>query len=73
MQSGRSPRVLRSPAGGEAQITLYDEAVWWICNYSATCQEQQQAIWPECAGLIRKLEVGRASAAVLGRMREICR
>jgi len=28
---------------------------------------------PECAGLIRKLEVGRASAAVLGRMREICR
>ncbi len=28
---------------------------------------------PECAGLIRKLEVGRASAAVLGRAREICR
>ncbi|KOO70814.1 hypothetical protein VL21_20120 [Stenotrophomonas maltophilia] len=38
-------RVLRSPAAGAAQITLYDEAGQWLGNYSATGQAQQQAIW----------------------------
>nr|WP_262921065.1 RHS repeat-associated core domain-containing protein [Stenotrophomonas maltophilia] len=41
----RGERVLRSPAGGAAQITLYDEAGQWLGNYSATGQAQQQAIW----------------------------
>ncbi len=41
----RGERVLRTPAGGAAQITLYDEAGQWLGNYSATDQAQQQAIW----------------------------
>ncbi len=41
----RGERVLRTPAGGEAQITLYDEAGQWLGNYSATGHAQQQAIW----------------------------
>jgi len=41
----RGERVLRTPAGGEAQITLYDEAGQWLGNYSAAGQAQQQAIW----------------------------
>ncbi|WP_429620659.1 RHS repeat-associated core domain-containing protein [Stenotrophomonas sp. AN71] len=41
----RGERVLRTPAGGDAQITLYDEAGQWLGNYSATGQAQQQAIW----------------------------
>ncbi len=41
----RGERVLRTPAGGAAQITLYDEAGRWLGNYSATGQAQQQAIW----------------------------
>ncbi|MEL6045517.1 RHS repeat domain-containing protein, partial [Stenotrophomonas maltophilia] len=41
----RGERVLRSPAGGAAQITLYDEAGQWLGNYSATGQAQRQAIW----------------------------
>ncbi len=41
----RGERVLRTPAGGETQITLYDEAGQWLGNYSATDQAQQQAIW----------------------------
>ena len=34
----RCERVLRTPAGGAAQITLYDEARQWLGNYSATGQ-----------------------------------
>ena len=34
----RRERVLRTPAGGTAQITLYDEAGQWLGNYSATGQ-----------------------------------
>ncbi|WP_439448406.1 RHS repeat-associated core domain-containing protein [Stenotrophomonas sp. ATs4] len=41
----RGERVLRTPAGGAAQITLYGEAGQWLGNYSATGQAQQQAIW----------------------------
>jgi len=41
----RGERVLRTPAGGAAQITLYDEAGQWLGNYSATGQAQLQAIW----------------------------
>ncbi|MBD3682526.1 RHS repeat protein [Stenotrophomonas sp. Br8] len=41
----RGERVLRSPAGGDAQITVYDEAGQWVGNYSATGQAQQQAVW----------------------------
>jgi len=41
----RGERVLRTPAGGAAQITLYDEAGQWLGNYSATGQARQQAIW----------------------------
>ncbi|WP_340568935.1 RHS repeat-associated core domain-containing protein [Stenotrophomonas sp. G106K1] len=41
----RGERVLRTPAGGVAQITLYNEAGQWLGNYSATGQAQQQAIW----------------------------
>lgn len=41
----RGERVLRTPAGGAARITLYDEAGQWLGNYSATGQAQQQAIW----------------------------
>ncbi|WP_232528139.1 RHS repeat-associated core domain-containing protein [Stenotrophomonas maltophilia] len=41
----RGERVMRTPAGGAAQITLYDEAGQWLGNYSATGQAQQQAIW----------------------------
>ncbi|HGP0659165.1 TPA: RHS repeat-associated core domain-containing protein, partial [Stenotrophomonas maltophilia] len=41
----RGERVLRTPASGAAQITLYDEAGQWLGNYSATGQAQQQAIW----------------------------
>ncbi len=41
----RGQRVLRTPTGGTAQITLYDEAGQWLGNYSATGQAQQQAIW----------------------------
>ncbi len=41
----RGERVLRTPGGGAAQITLYDEAGRWLGNYSATGQAQQQAIW----------------------------
>lgn len=41
----RGERVLRTPAGGAAQITLYDEAGQWLGNYSATGLAQQQAIW----------------------------
>ncbi len=41
----RGERVLRTPASGAAQITLYDEAGRWLGNYSATGQAQQQAIW----------------------------
>ena len=40
----RGERVLRTPAGGAAQITLYDEAGQWLGNL-ATGQAQQQAIW----------------------------
>ncbi|MEG2805075.1 RHS repeat-associated core domain-containing protein [Stenotrophomonas sp.] len=38
-------RVLRIPAGGDRQITLYDEAGQWIGNYAATGEPQQQAVW----------------------------
>ncbi|WP_312252927.1 RHS repeat-associated core domain-containing protein, partial [Stenotrophomonas sp.] len=41
----RGERVLRTPAGGNSQITLYDEAGRWLGNYSATGVAQQQAIW----------------------------
>ena len=41
----RGERVLRAPEGGDAQITVYDEAGQWLGNYSATGQAQQQAIW----------------------------
>lgn len=41
----RGERVLRTPAGGAAQIALYNEAGQWLGNYSATGQAQQQAIW----------------------------
>lgn len=41
----RGERVLRKPAGGAAQITLYGEAGKWLGNYSATGEAQQQAIW----------------------------
>ncbi|MDN8654501.1 RHS repeat-associated core domain-containing protein [Stenotrophomonas indicatrix] len=41
----RGERVLRTPGGGAAQVTLYDEAGQWVGNYSATGQAQQQAIW----------------------------
>ncbi|SET74817.1 RHS repeat-associated core domain-containing protein [Stenotrophomonas indicatrix] len=41
----RGERVLRAPASGDAQITVYDEAGQWVGNYSATGQAQQQAIW----------------------------
>jgi len=41
----RGERVLRAPASGDTQLTLYDEAGQWIGNYSATGQPQQQAIW----------------------------
>jgi len=41
----RGERVLRAPASGDAQITIYDEAGQWVGNYSATGQAQQQAIW----------------------------
>ena len=41
----RGERVLRAPEGGNAQITVYDEAGRWMGNYSATGQAQQQAIW----------------------------
>jgi len=41
----RGERVLRAPEGGNAQITVYDEAGQWLGNYSATGQAQQQAIW----------------------------
>ena len=37
--------MLRKPAGGAAQITLYGEAGKWLGNYSATGEAQQQAIW----------------------------
>ena len=32
----RGERVLRSPAGSNAQITVYDEAGQWVGNYAAT-------------------------------------
>ncbi len=41
----RGERVLRAPEGGDAQITVYDEAGQWLGNYSAAGQAQQQAIW----------------------------
>ena len=41
----RGERVLRAAEGGNAQITVYDEAGQWLGNYSATGQAQQQAIW----------------------------
>ncbi|WP_295553771.1 RHS repeat-associated core domain-containing protein [uncultured Stenotrophomonas sp.] len=41
----RGERVLRTPTGGAAQITLYGEAGKWLGNYSATGEAQQQAIW----------------------------
>ncbi|WP_223497032.1 RHS repeat-associated core domain-containing protein [Stenotrophomonas indicatrix] len=41
----RGERVLRAPASGDAQVTVYDEAGQWVGNYSATGQAQQQAIW----------------------------
>ncbi|WP_254051373.1 RHS repeat-associated core domain-containing protein [Stenotrophomonas sp. SAU14A_NAIMI4_5] len=41
----RGERVLRAPEGGNAQITVYDEAGQWLGNYSAAGQAQQQAIW----------------------------
>ncbi len=41
----RGERVLRAPASGDAQVTVYDEAGQWVGNYSATAQAQQQAIW----------------------------
>jgi len=41
----RGERVLRVPASGETQLTVYDEAGQWIGNYSATGQSLQQAIW----------------------------
>jgi len=41
----RGERVLRAPASGDAQITVYDEAGQWVGNYSTTGQAQQQAIW----------------------------
>ena len=41
----RGERVLRAPASGDAQVTVYDEAGQWVGNYSSTGQAQQQAIW----------------------------
>ncbi len=41
----RGERVLRTRAGGVAQITLYDEAGRWLGSYSATGLAEQQAIW----------------------------
>ncbi len=41
----RGERVLRAPASGDAQVTMYDEAGQWIGNYGATGQPLQQAIW----------------------------
>ena len=41
----RGERVLRAPAVGDAQITVYDEDGQWLGNYSTTGQAQQQAIW----------------------------
>ena len=41
----RGERVLRAPASGAAQLTVYDETGQWIGNYSASGQPQQQAIW----------------------------
>jgi len=41
----RGERVLRAAEGGNAQITVYDEAGQWLGNYSATGVAQQQAIW----------------------------
>jgi len=41
----RGERVLRAPEGGNAEITVYDEAGQWLGNYSAAGQAQQQAIW----------------------------
>jgi RHS repeat-associated protein len=41
----RGERVLRAPASGDAQVTVYDEAGQWVGNYSATGQAQQQVIW----------------------------
>jgi len=41
----RGERVLRTPEGGNDQITVYDEAGQWLGNYSATGVAQQQAIW----------------------------
>jgi len=41
----RGERVLRTPAGGTAQIPLYDEAGQWLGDYSASGDAQQQAIW----------------------------
>ncbi|MFG6110247.1 RHS repeat-associated core domain-containing protein [Stenotrophomonas nematodicola] len=41
----RGERLLRVPAVGAAQITVYSEAGQWLGNYSATGQAQQQAIW----------------------------
>ena len=38
----RGERVLRTPAGGAAQITLYDETGQWLGNYSATGQRSSR-------------------------------
>jgi len=37
--------VLRAPASGDAQLTLYGESGQWIGSYRATGQPQQQSIW----------------------------
>jgi hypothetical protein len=37
--------VLRAPASGDAQVTVYDKAGQWVGNYGATGQPLQQAIW----------------------------
>jgi len=41
----RGERIQRSPAGGEPQFTVYDEAGQWLGNYNSIGQSLQQAIW----------------------------
>lgn len=41
----RGERIQREPTGGDAQLTVYDEAGQWLGNYSSTGQALQQAIW----------------------------
>ena len=41
----RGERIQREPAGGSAQLTVYDEAGQWLGNHSSTGRALQQAIW----------------------------